>query len=186
MILLVNRLALVVSFGFGLFVVVAGIFGPLPGARIGLFSVLLFVILANLIMPFYLLLKERSLREARTAEWRRDFGFRTPTCVEKLQGGADRLQLAGAVAIIGFMPVSLLWPSMDVARTPGPYFVLFAACAMAASSAYLFRRRAKQAADEIRAVLVRRHRPCMTCGYDLTPGNLERRPECGTPRENPR
>lgn len=46
----------------------------------------------------------------------------------------------------------------------------------------------KRAAIEsnIVGLLDRRHRPCMTCGYDLTPGNLERCPECGTPRENPR
>lgn len=53
----------------------------------------------------------------------------------------------------------------------------------------LARRYRAKAADLSRTIvelLEQHHRPCMTCGYDLTPGNLERCPECGTPRENPR
>lgn len=49
-----------------------------------------------------------------------------------------------------------------------------------------FRSKARELDSTISDLLAKHHRPCMTCGYDLTPGNLERCPECGTPRENPR
>ncbi|MCC6359779.1 MAG: hypothetical protein IT450_13625 [Phycisphaerales bacterium] len=182
---LISRLTVAASFATGIGLLVADAAGVLPGGIRSLVHFLL-IALANLALPVFFLRQERSWGEKRNAEWKHAYGFTTPVCVEAFHAKADRLGVTVLTAFVGYIPITHFWPAMGIESTPGPHHVVFLIWGGLAGLAYYYRRRAKHVAAEIKALLDRRHRPCMTCGYDLTPGNLERCPECGAPRENPR
>lgn len=182
---LMSRLTVAASFGTGIGLLIADPARLLPGGIRSL-SHFVLIALANFALPVFFVLQERSWREKRNSEWKHVHGFSTPACVEALHVKADRSGVIVLTAFVGYIPITHSWPAMNIESTPGPHHVLFLIWGGLAGLAYYYRSRAKHFATQIKALLARHHRPCMTCGYDLTPGNLERCPECGTPRENPR
>ena len=133
------------------------------------------------LFSFLMIVVQHWLRITRRNRWRR-YGFSTPPEVEKRDATAEALGAAGFIAFFWPTVISIMWPSF--ARVPPYYSLLILLPFMIASM--IFRRRGAALSKEFEELLKQRHRPCMVCAYDLTPGNLERCPECGTPRENPR
>lgn len=141
------------------------------------------------LIPLLLLLVLRARRAHRVRWWRGRYGFEPPATVERLASTGESVVAAGFTLGLVYLAATAL----DIVPVPASgswgmaqslfCYVPLVCCALVARY-YWIKRTAFE--SNIVGLLDLRHRPCMNCGYDLTPGNLERCPECGTPRENPR
>ncbi|GMU83113.1 MAG: hypothetical protein AMXMBFR47_29840 [Planctomycetota bacterium] len=147
------------------------------------------VTITLIVIPLLTLLLLRARRTHRRRWWKGRYGFEPPPLIERLAATGESV-VAGSFALgliflaanaLDLVPVSA-GGNWGVVLSNLWYVPLI--CCPWLARYYWIKKDALE--STIVGLLERRHRPCMTCGYDLTPGNLERCPECGTPRENPR
>lgn len=142
------------------------------------------VVVTLIVNPFVALASLGWSACHRRQRWRDRYGSAPPQRVDQWNSTREAIFAAEAVA-----PMFWIIPAMlGLFGALGFEFMILVLLPMLVLwiLGHHFRSKAKELESTIVKLLAEHHLPCMNCGYDLTPGNLERCPECGTPRENPR
>lgn len=184
---MIRRICLAVVFAApltGIGCLFAAVYEIAPFQRLREQHIAVVVVATLLLTPLFALASVYWAAHHRRRQWRVRHGLEPPQRVDRWESTREAI-FAAEVVVPMYSVIPVLLGLFGMRTFEIATFVLLPMLVLGLLGRQ-FRSKARELDSTISDLLAKHHRPCMTCGYDLTPGNLERCPECGTPRENPR